>query len=150
MQGVEEQAGAAGIEVIGGQALDDHAEGVLDGGAVLGEWHVEGGAVGFSALGFLFWDCSAGGVVVVAKFFSAKCRALAAVAADFDVAALEAGFLIFFVVAGFENGCIHGVAPPPGVLLGFGGIQVLRLGSRRLKLALKTKARRVPGDRVTS
>jgi hypothetical protein len=36
LEGVEEQAGAAGIEVVGGEALDDLADGVLDGGAVFG------------------------------------------------------------------------------------------------------------------
>jgi hypothetical protein len=70
--------------------------------------------VGLSALGFLFWDWLAGGVVVVAKFFSAECGALAAVAAGLDVAALEAGVPVVFVVAGFVDGSVHGVAPPPG------------------------------------
>ena len=37
LEGVEEEAGAAGVELVAGDALDDEAEGVLDGGAVLGE-----------------------------------------------------------------------------------------------------------------
>jgi hypothetical protein len=36
LEAVEEQAGAAGVDVVGGNALEDFADGVLDGGAVLG------------------------------------------------------------------------------------------------------------------
>ncbi len=35
LEGVEEESGAAGIEIVGGDALHDFAEGGLDGGAVL-------------------------------------------------------------------------------------------------------------------
>ena len=36
LEAVEEQAGAAGVDVVGGDALEDFADGVLDGGAILG------------------------------------------------------------------------------------------------------------------
>ena len=36
LQAVEEQAGAAGIDVVGGDALEDFADGLEDGGAVFG------------------------------------------------------------------------------------------------------------------
>jgi hypothetical protein len=36
LEAVEEQAGAAGVDVVGGYALQNFADGVLDGGAVFG------------------------------------------------------------------------------------------------------------------
>jgi hypothetical protein len=36
LEAVEEEAGAAGIDVVGGDALEDFADGGLDGGAVFG------------------------------------------------------------------------------------------------------------------
>jgi hypothetical protein len=36
LEAVEKQAGAARVDVVGGDALEDFADGVLDGGAVLG------------------------------------------------------------------------------------------------------------------
>jgi len=49
LQAVEEQAGAAGVDVVGGDALEDFADGVLDGGAVFGVGDVEGAAFAFTA-----------------------------------------------------------------------------------------------------
>jgi hypothetical protein len=36
LEAVEEEAGAAGVDVVGGDTLQDLADGGLDGGAVLG------------------------------------------------------------------------------------------------------------------
>ncbi len=41
LEGVEEEAGAAGVEFVGGDAAHEDADGGLDGGAVLGEGEVE-------------------------------------------------------------------------------------------------------------
>ncbi len=102
LQAVEEEAGAAGVDVVGGDALEDLADGGLDGGAVFGERQVEGGA----SAAALFWigGGSSGGVVVVAELFGAEARALAAMAVGEDVAAL----VLFFR--------LHSGPPPGGVL----------------------------------
>jgi hypothetical protein len=42
LEAVEEEAGAAGVDVVGGDALEDFADGGLDGGAVFRERQVEG------------------------------------------------------------------------------------------------------------
>ncbi len=44
LEAVEEETGAAGVDVVGGDALEDLADGVLDGGTVFGEGDFEGGA----------------------------------------------------------------------------------------------------------
>ena len=67
LEAVEEQAGAAGVDVVGGDALEDLADGGLDGGAVFGQGQVEGGAAG-AALARVR-DGLAGSVVVVAELF---------------------------------------------------------------------------------
>jgi hypothetical protein len=90
LEGVEDEAGAAGVYGVGGEAADELADGLLDGGAVLGEGEVEGGfpvgqADGIGSDGF------AGGVVVVAEVLAAKGAAAAAVAVGEDVTALEDG-----------------------------------------------------------
>ena len=46
LEGVEEEAGAAGVEGVGGDGLQDLADGLLDGGAVFGHGEVEGVVVG--------------------------------------------------------------------------------------------------------
>jgi hypothetical protein len=88
LQAVEEEAGAARVDVVGGDALKDLADGVLDGGAIFGEREFEGGAAG--AAGVRVSDGPAGGVVVVAEVFAAEAWAAAAVAVGEDVAALVA------------------------------------------------------------
>jgi hypothetical protein len=105
LEAVEEQACAAGVDVVGGDALQDFADGGLDGGAVFGEREVEGGA----AAAALFWvgDGAAGGVVVVAELLLAEAGAGAAVAVGEDVAALV-------LFGGF--GGVH-VCPPHGCFL---------------------------------
>jgi hypothetical protein len=85
LESVEEEAGAAGVDVVGGDALQDLADGVLDGGAVFGERELEGGVAGAWVL-----RGSSRGVVVVAEVLAAQAWAAAAVAVGEDVAALEA------------------------------------------------------------
>jgi hypothetical protein len=104
LQAVEEETGAAGVDVVGGDALEDLADGGLNGGAVFGQGQVEGGAAAAALAGIL--DGSAGGVVVVTKFFAAEAWAGAAVAVGEDVAALV-------VRGGGRCGVLHGVVPYP-------------------------------------
>jgi hypothetical protein len=72
--------------LVGGDALEDFADGGLDGGTVFRERQVEGGAAGAA----LLWvdDGFSGGVVVVAELFVAQAWAGAAAAIGEDVAAL--------------------------------------------------------------
>jgi hypothetical protein len=88
LEAVEEEAGAAGVNVVGGDALEDLADGVLDGGTVFGERELEGGAAG--AAGVRVLRGSSRGVVVVAEVFAAEAWAAAAVAVGEDVTALVA------------------------------------------------------------
>ena len=105
LETVEEKACATWVDVVGGDALQDLADGVLDGGAVFREWQVECGA----AAAALAWvgDGLAGGVVVVAEVFSAEAWAGAAMSVGEDVAAL-----VLLRCFGFE--LVHCV--PPRVL----------------------------------
>jgi hypothetical protein len=86
LESVEEEAGAAGVYVVGGDAAEYFADGVLDCGAVFGEGEFERGAGGLAGSGCGF----AGGVVVVAEVFAPEAGAAAAVAVGEDVAALVA------------------------------------------------------------
>ena len=104
LEAVEEECGSAGVEVVGGDAGEDFADGELDGGAVFGRGEFEGGGAG--AAGFEVGDGSAGGVVVVAEFFAAEGGAGAAVSGGEDVAALVA----FWCWIEF----VHGDGPLPG------------------------------------
>jgi hypothetical protein len=106
LESVEEEAGAAGIDFVGGDALEDLTDGVLDGGPVFGQGDFEGGVAG--AAGARVWGGFAGGVVVIAEVFSAEAWAAAAVAAGEDVAAL--------VAFGCFGLCVH-LVPPDGVVL---------------------------------
>jgi hypothetical protein len=85
LEAVEEEAGAAGVDVVGGDALEDLADGGLDSGAVFGQRQMEGGAA--AAAPARVGDGFAGGVVVVAELFLAEAGAGAAVAVGEDVAA---------------------------------------------------------------
>ena len=93
LEAVEEETGAAAVDVVGGDALEDFADGSLDGGAIFWEGEVEGGAAASALLGV--GDGFSRGVVVVAEVFAAQARAAAAVAVGEDVAALVlfGGFL---------------------------------------------------------
>jgi hypothetical protein len=99
LQGVEEQAGAFGVEAAVGDSLGDEGDGGLDGAAVFEGGKLEGGqsvALFGQARGLV------GAVVVEAKIFFAETFAAAAVSVGEDVAALE--------VLGV--GVWHGVVPP--------------------------------------
>ncbi len=91
LEAVEEEAGAAGVDLVAGDAAEDFADGELDGGAVFGHGEVEEGGAG-RALAWVL-DRAAGGVVVVAEVFLAQAWAAAAVAVGEDVAALVAFWL---------------------------------------------------------
>jgi len=105
LEAVEQEAGAAGVDVVCGYALQDLADGGLDGGAVFGQRQVEGGAAAAALFGVRDW--LSGGVVVVAELFLTEAWAGAAVAVGEDVAAL--------ILLGCF-GCVLHVFPPHGVL----------------------------------
>jgi hypothetical protein len=108
LEAIEEEAGAAGVDVVGGDTLEDLSDGVLDGGSVLRERDFKGGAASvWTSRGF------AGGVVVVAEVFAAEAWAAAAVAVGKDVAALVA----FWCFGWCFDGGVHW-SPPHGVLFG--------------------------------
>jgi len=92
LQAVEQQAGAARVELVGGDALQDLADGELDGGAVFGHGQGEVGAAGGARGHLRGRDRRTRGVVEVAERLAAQAGAAAARAADVDVAAAEAGF----------------------------------------------------------
>jgi hypothetical protein len=88
LEAVEEEAGAASVNLVARDSAEDLADGALDGGAVFGQGEVEVGLAG--AAGVRGFDRPASGVVVVAEFFVAEAWAAAAVAVGKDVAALIA------------------------------------------------------------
>jgi hypothetical protein len=92
LEAVEEEACAAGIELVGGEAEQDLADGGLDGAAVLGRGEGEGGAAAAGLFGGLVTlGCGLAGVVVVeAEVLLAERGRAAAMAAGEDVTALEA------------------------------------------------------------
>jgi hypothetical protein len=108
LETVEEEAGAAGIDFVGGDALEDFSDGGLDGGTVFRQGQAEGGAAA-SALTWVSdrFSCC---VVVVAEFFVAQAGAAATVAVGEDVTALEA-FWCFG--SGIDDGVLH-MSPPLG------------------------------------
>jgi hypothetical protein len=95
LEGVEDEAGAAGIDGVGGDAGDDVVEGDLDGGAVLDEGDGDGFEAGVA--GGRLVAAAVAGVVVEAEGLAAEGDGAAAEAVDADVAALEAaGFGLGF------------------------------------------------------
>ena len=88
LEAIEEEAGALGIDGSGGDAAEDFADSLLDGGAVFRIWQLEGGGSG--AAGGVFCDPAAGFVVVVAELLSGERWAAAAAAVYVDLAALIA------------------------------------------------------------
>jgi hypothetical protein len=120
LEAVEEEAGAAGVDVVGCDALKDFADGGLDCGTVFGQREVEVGA----AAAALFWvrDWLSCGVVVVAELFAAQAWAGAAVTVGEDVAAL--------VLFGGFGGVLH-VSLPTGCFF----VQSLRRRRDRSGLA---------------
>jgi hypothetical protein len=101
LEAVEEQTGAAGVDVVGGDAAEDFADGLLDGGTVFWEWDFEGGAA--ASAGARMWRRFSGVVVVVAEIFSAQAWTAAAMAIGKDVAAL--------VLFGCFGCVLHGPSP---------------------------------------
>ncbi len=85
LEAVEEEAGAAGVDVVGGDAAENFADGKLNAGTIvgIGKRKVEGGAAAAALL--RAGDGFSGGVVVVAEVFSAEAGAAAAVAVGEDV-----------------------------------------------------------------
>jgi hypothetical protein len=99
LEAVEEEAGAFGVDLVAGDAAEDLAYGALDGRAVFGQGEVEVGLSATAVAGI--FDGTAGGVVVVTKFFVTEAWTAAAMAVGVDVAALIA------------FGCfLHGGSPP--------------------------------------
>lgn len=91
LEAVEEQTGGAVIERALGDAVEDLADGELDGGPVFGDGEGEGfGGGDFGARGDARGGWPAVGVVVEAKIFFAQGGGAAAVTIGEDVAALEA------------------------------------------------------------
>jgi hypothetical protein len=97
LEAVEQEAGAAGVDFVGGDAVEDFADGELDGAAVFRVGEAEGaaaGAAGGAGAEFHCGNRAAGGVVVVAEFFAgadaAEAGALATASVGEDVAADEA------------------------------------------------------------
>jgi hypothetical protein len=90
LEAVEEEAGAAGVDVVGGDTLEDLADDKLNAGAIveIGERDFEDGAAAAASAWVL--RGSSGCVVVVAEVFGAETWAAAAVAVGEDVAALVA------------------------------------------------------------
>ncbi len=111
LQAVEQQAGAARVQVVGGDALQHLPDGVLDGAAVLRVGQLEGALQALSALQFPNRDGAANIVVVVAERLIAQAWAAAADAVDLDVAALVAGL---FVRLDAGKGCRHRLPLPRG------------------------------------
>jgi hypothetical protein len=68
LEGVEEEAGAAEVDVVAGDAGDDAGEGVLDLGAGVGGGHTEGVAAG--AAEACVGDGTAGLVMVIAELLA--------------------------------------------------------------------------------
>ena len=101
LEAVEEQAGAARVDVVGGDAAEDFADGGLDGGAVFRQGQVECGAT--AATPVRVCDRLASVVVVVAEFFLAEAWTGAAVSVGEDVAAL--------VLFGCFGCVLHGSSP---------------------------------------
>ncbi len=91
LEAVEEQAGAARVDFIGGDTAQDFSDGLLDSAAVFGVGEGEAGLAALAGGGVLDW--AAGIVVVVAKAVralgAADGWAAAAAAVGEDVAALE-------------------------------------------------------------
>jgi hypothetical protein len=137
LEAVEEQAGAAGVDVVGGDAAENFADGKLNAGTIvgIGERKVEGGAAASALL--RVGDGFSRGVVVVAEVFSAQAGAAAAVAVGEDVATLV-------LFDGF--GCVlHGLSPRGTFLCKVFQRKDLRPDFPVCRSGLKVKARLLAG-----
>lgn len=101
LEGVEDEAGAVDVELVGCETDGELAEGVLQRGAIGGGVEVEASA---GAAGVGVGEGAAVGVVVVAEGFAAEGGGAAAVGVGEEV------------VAGGDVGW-HGWGPPPGYFL---------------------------------
>jgi hypothetical protein len=89
LESVEKQAGAAKVDVVGGDADHDSSEGLLDVAAGVGLRKREGGLAG-SAVTKIF-DGATSLVMVIAEALAAHGRASAAAVFRADLAAAEGG-----------------------------------------------------------
>jgi hypothetical protein len=87
-QAVEEMAGALGVELVGGNAVEDLGEGELDAGAVVDGGQLELGLGGMDSA--MARGGAAGGMVLIAEGFSAQSGRAATAARGVDVTAEEA------------------------------------------------------------
>jgi hypothetical protein len=110
LKGVEEEAGAAEVDLVVGEALDDFVEGLLELMAVVRRGDLEPAA---AVAGCALAGGVAGGVVEVAVGFVAEGGGAAAV-----VGLSRRGREDVAAGADVVCGCggVHGVAPSPGVL----------------------------------
>jgi len=106
LKAIEEEAGAARVDAVGGDAAEDLADGGLDGRAVFRQGQVEGRAAAAALARTADW--LAGSVMVVAELFPAEAWARAAASVGEDVSALVL-FRCF--------DCLLHLFPSPGVLL---------------------------------
>jgi hypothetical protein len=106
LEAVEKEAGAARVDVFGGDADEELAEGLLDGVEVGGGEEGEGAAVSEALAGAD--DGAAGVVVVVAELLVAHAGAAAAVIVGEDVVALVVVVGLVVVDGGFV---VHGIPP---------------------------------------
>ncbi len=120
LEAVEEEAGAAGVELVAGDAGEDFADRELDGGAVFGHGEGEGSLAGAAAAEVL--DGFARGVVEVAEGLAAEAGRAAAAAFGEDVAALET-----FGLGGRFGGWHDGWSPHGTAFFG-AGFGILRVG----------------------
>ena len=105
LQAVEKQAGAFGVDFVGGDALQHGADGVLDGGAVVGHFQVKAGFAALTGVAVgQVGDGPAGGVVPVAERLVAQRWAAAAVSTGEDVTAVVA-FRLWLVWCFFQFFC---------------------------------------------
>lgn len=103
LEAVEDESGAARVDVVEGDGGEDLAEGVLDVGA--GAWFGDGEGVAAGVAGLRVGRGFAGLVVVVAVVLVAEGGAAAAVSVDEDVAAAE---VFWDFAAGFGGLFVHG------------------------------------------
>jgi hypothetical protein len=148
LEAVEQEAGTAGIEVVGGDAFEDLGEGELDAGAVreLGDaGEGEGAEAGLA--GRSVFDGAARGVVEVAEGLVAEAGAAAAATVGVDVAALIG---VFFRIV---SAIVHEYPSPvkTGQNLDWIGLRSgYPLGVSRRLSVLDSQARRMPKSDLSS
>ena len=109
LQAVEDEAGAARVDVVAGNGVHDLGDGGADAVALFGVGEVMD--AGAAEAGFRVGDRAAGGVVVVAELLGTQAGTAALAAGGEDVAAAAAGG--FFLVAGLGFVFWHVGTPSP-------------------------------------